>query len=229
MVKKEKPKVDHDKERSKRRKDKESGVARGIDFQFVSNVINFDFPQDVDSYIHRVGRTARGNNKGTALSLVAGKELNRLQEVESHLAEQMGMSAEDDDTIFKPYKFKMEELDGFRYRARDAWRAVTKIAIREARLKEIKQEIFNSSKLKSHFEANPKDIQVLRHDRALHTVKQQSHLKAVPDYIVPSALKKVSNLGKRSRGKFGKGQGESLAKKKYEKKKSDPLRALIKK
>jgi len=59
----------------KRDKDKESGVARGIDFQFVSNVINFDFPVDTDSYIHRVGRTARGKNKGCALSLVAAREL----------------------------------------------------------------------------------------------------------------------------------------------------------
>ncbi|CAG2066630.1 unnamed protein product, partial [Timema podura] len=49
----------------KRRKDKESGVARGIDFQCVSNVINFDFPLDVNSYIHRAGRTARGNNQAS--------------------------------------------------------------------------------------------------------------------------------------------------------------------
>lgn len=48
---------------SKRHKDKESGVARGIDFQFVSNVINFDFPLDISAYIHRAGRTARGNNQ----------------------------------------------------------------------------------------------------------------------------------------------------------------------
>ena len=52
-LKKAEHKVDKDKDNSKRVKDKESGVARGIDFQFVANVINFDFPSEPDSYIHR--------------------------------------------------------------------------------------------------------------------------------------------------------------------------------
>ena len=42
----------------------------------------------------------------------------------------------------------MEEIEGFRYRAKDAMRAVTKVAVREARLKEIKAELLNSQKLK---------------------------------------------------------------------------------
>lgn len=50
--------------------------------------------------------------------------------------------------IFQNFNFKLEEVEGFRYRAKDAWRAVTKIAIREARLKEIKYEMLNSKKLK---------------------------------------------------------------------------------
>ncbi|KAI6190767.1 RNA helicase [Aphelenchoides bicaudatus] len=54
--------------------DRESGVSRGIDFHFVSNVVNFDFPSTTDLYIHRVGRTARGFNRGTALSLISPHE-----------------------------------------------------------------------------------------------------------------------------------------------------------
>lgn len=46
----------------KNKNDKTTSVARGIDFFHVSNVINFDFPLDINSYIHRAGRTARGNN-----------------------------------------------------------------------------------------------------------------------------------------------------------------------
>merc|ERR1711936_39929 len=158
-------KVDKDKDNSKRVKDKESGVARGIDFQFVANVINFDFPAEPESYIHRVGRTARGVQQGTALSLISGQETKLLDNLELHLAEVCGG---DGEAHLKPYQFKMEELDGFRYRARDAWRSVTKIAVREARLKEIKMELLNSEKLKSYFEDNPRDKQLLRHDKALH-------------------------------------------------------------
>merc|ERR1719412_724745 len=230
-------KVDKDKAKSKRDKDQESGASRGIDFQFVSNVINFDFPRDVDSYIHRVGRTARGTAKGTALSLTSMKEMERVTMVEDALKLSRSSSTalnenvrEEDHSVFKPYRFRMEELDGFRYRAVDAWRAVTKIAIREARLKEIKAEMLNSVKLKTHLADNPRDVQILRHDKALHTVRQQVHLRNVPDYIVPNALKKMTaNSRKRGKKNFKGNGGMSLAKKKFEKRKSDPLRSLVSK
>jgi len=213
-------KVDKDKERSKRSKDKESGVVRGIDFQFVANVINFDFPESPESYIHRVGRTARGNQQGTALSLISGKENMLYDAVEQHLQE-----LSPGESQIKPYQFKMEELEGFRYRAKDAWRSVTKIAVREARLKEIKQEILNSQKLKSYFEDNPRDQQLLRHDKALHTVKHQEHLKNVPEYIVPETLKKMSGMGRNKNKRKNKKFKTKIsdAQKKFEKRKADPL------
>lgn len=68
-----------------RKKDAEYGVARGIDFQFVSNVINFDFPLTPSFYVHRVGRTARAGQMGTALSFVSLGEEKLLRAVESLL------------------------------------------------------------------------------------------------------------------------------------------------
>lgn len=50
--------------------------------------------------------------------------------------------------VFRTYEFCLEQVEGFRYRSRDAWRAVTRIAVREARLKEIKIELLNCKKLK---------------------------------------------------------------------------------
>jgi len=215
--KKKEKKVDADKEASKRVKDKESGVARGIDFQFVSNVINFDFPKSCDSYVHRVGRTARAGQTGTALSLVSGKEHPLLKEVEDKLQQISGSGT------LKPYQFKMEELDGFKYRAKDAWRAVTKVAVREARLKEIKQELLNSQKLTSYFEDNPRDRQVLRHDKSLHTVKQQEHLKNVPEYIIPQTLRTMAGMGGPRKKRKNFKPKTTDTQKKFNKRKADPL------
>ncbi|KAJ8339482.1 hypothetical protein SKAU_G00362680 [Synaphobranchus kaupii] len=181
-------------------KDKEYGVSRGIDFQNVSNVINFDLPTTVDSYIHRVGRTARADNPGTALTFVSPGELPLLAEIQDAL------TGENTDTALKPYGFKMEEIEGFRYRCRDAMRSVTKQAVKEARLKEIKQELLNSEKLKTYFEDNPRDLQLLRHDRDLHPAVIKPHLKNVPEYLIPSALKGLANpfTGRKKRWRPGK-------------------------
>ena len=54
----------------KKHTDQEFSLSRGIDFQNVSLVLNFDFPTDSSVYIHRAGRTARGAKRGTVLSLI---------------------------------------------------------------------------------------------------------------------------------------------------------------
>lgn len=93
------------------------------------------------------------------------------------------------------FNVDMTKVEGFRYRVEDAFRAVTKVAIKEARLKELKKEILASEKLKSHFEDNPHDLEALRHDRFLFTAKVQTHLKHVPIYLMPSRKRKVAATG----------------------------------
>ncbi|KAF8455342.1 P-loop containing nucleoside triphosphate hydrolase protein [Terfezia claveryi] len=61
-------------DKPKRKRDKEFGVSRGIDFHNVSCVLNFDLPTTSRSYTHRIGRTARAGKAGMALSFVVPAE-----------------------------------------------------------------------------------------------------------------------------------------------------------
>ncbi len=56
--------------------------SRGIDVESVSHVINFDLPQNHEDYVHRIGRTARANNTGTAISLINPAEELNLRKIE---------------------------------------------------------------------------------------------------------------------------------------------------
>ncbi|KAJ3604938.1 hypothetical protein NHX12_026989 [Muraenolepis orangiensis] len=171
--------------KTKGTKDKEYGVSRGVDFQNVSNVINFDFPKSVDSYVHRVGRTARAKNQGTALSFISHTEMPVHDEVKKSLIQENG------ECMLNPYEFKMDQIEGFRYRCRDAMRSVTKQSVKEARLREIKQELLKSEKLKTYFEDNPRDLQLLRHDGDLHPAVVKPHMRNVPEYLIPEVLRGV--------------------------------------
>ena len=115
-----------------------------------------------------------------------------------------------DDNI-KEYVFDMKQVEGFRYRMEDGLRSVTRAYVREARIKEIKNEVLNSDKLKvrftffftfslcndrfllthnvtylqAHFEDNPRDLAFLKHDKPLNPNRVQPHMKHVPSYLMP--------------------------------------------
>ena len=57
-------------------------LARGIDVQNVSLVINYDLPRDKESYIHRIGRSGRYGRKGCAVNFVTDSEENMLYSIE---------------------------------------------------------------------------------------------------------------------------------------------------
>ncbi|WP_221566795.1 DEAD/DEAH box helicase [Alkalihalobacillus sp. TS-13] len=58
-------------------------AARGLDVEGVSHIFNYDVPQDVESYIHRIGRTGRAGEKGMAITFIAPKDEKALAMIEN--------------------------------------------------------------------------------------------------------------------------------------------------
>jgi hypothetical protein len=64
-------------------------VARGIDIDDIRLVINYDVPHDSEDYVHRIGRTARTNNDGVALTFVNEKEQTNFKGIENFLEKEI--------------------------------------------------------------------------------------------------------------------------------------------
>jgi ATP-dependent RNA helicase RhlE len=77
-------------------------VARGIDVEAVSHVINYDVPENPEDYVHRIGRTARAGASGMAVTLLSGEENYALKDIEQLI----------DMTL------ERRDLDGFDYETR---------------------------------------------------------------------------------------------------------------
>mmetsp|Transcript_15919 Transcript_15919/g.36710 ORF Transcript_15919/g.36710 Transcript_15919/m.36710 type:complete len:679 (-) Transcript_15919:287-2323(-) len=215
--------------KSKKKKDEEYGVSRGLDFRNVSFVVNVDFPPSARSYAHRVGRTARGGAKGVALSLVekdsydehevlravqddqpkisnAGAATDTLQSSTAGSTDPSTDTPSNEQCQPSPLDFDLREIEGFRYRVEDVSRAVTKNSIKEARAAELRAEIMNSERLQAHFEDNPTDLQLLRHDRlATNASKVQEHLKHIPKYLLPRGMQ-VADLNRKRKRKKTRGE-----------------------
>ena len=52
-------------------------ASKGLDFPDIMHVINYDMPEDIENYIHRIGRTGRGNNTGVATTFVNSKSCDK--------------------------------------------------------------------------------------------------------------------------------------------------------
>ncbi|KAI6206267.1 hypothetical protein M3Y94_00889000 [Aphelenchoides besseyi] len=211
--------------------DKESGVSRGIDFHFVSNVVNFDFPSTTDLYVHRVGRTARGYNRGTAISFISPHERANFESVQEEINAQMGENA------IAPYEVRMSDFDGFFLRSREVLSAITKSVVREARLAEIKRQLLESKRLEAYFAKNPREKEALENDRGMCGLRLHSTgIAEVADYMVPKPLRgqnfrtidetgSANRRGHRGRKRSAFG-GASGPKRKFAKNSKNPLRTF---
>lgn len=65
--------------------------ARGVDIPNVDYVVNYDLPEVAENYVHRVGRTGRGNNKGVAVSFCSPEEREVLEEIEAFMGKEINV------------------------------------------------------------------------------------------------------------------------------------------
>ncbi|GJM90671.1 hypothetical protein PR202_ga06973 [Eleusine coracana subsp. coracana] len=180
--------------------DAEFGVVRGIDFKNVFTVINFDMPEDPTGYVHRIGRTGRANKTGASISLVSPEENDTFKAIQSMLHD----VEKNDSSCISPFPLlTTNAVESLRYRAQDVARSVTTRDIQEARRQDIKNEILNSEKLKSHFEENPRDLDLLKHDKLLNNKAIPAHLRDVPEYLIDPKTKEASNVVKLTMAAMG--------------------------
>jgi ATP-dependent RNA helicase SrmB len=64
-------------------------AARGLDIDDITHVINFDMPRKADIYVHRIGRTGRAGNKGTAISLVEAHDMAVIAKIERYMGDRL--------------------------------------------------------------------------------------------------------------------------------------------
>lgn len=77
-------------------------MARGIDVDRISHVVNYDLPSQAQDYVHRIGRTARAGASGTAISFLAAEQMGELRDIEVMLGQAL----------------PCRDLDGFAYMQR---------------------------------------------------------------------------------------------------------------
>jgi ATP-dependent RNA helicase RhlE len=84
-------------------------IARGIDVTDVTQVINFDLPENTENYIHRIGRTGRADKNGLAVTFVSEKDADTMAAIEALMQKKLDYSAVPEDVLFTEEMLEFEK------------------------------------------------------------------------------------------------------------------------
>jgi len=85
-------------------------ASRGIHVEGVTHVINYDFPQDAEDYVHRIGRTGRAGASGKAISLADEEYVYSLEAIEEFIGQKIDVAWADENMYAKEIKRTAEEM-----------------------------------------------------------------------------------------------------------------------
>jgi ATP-dependent RNA helicase RhlE len=94
--------------------------ARGIDIPGVDYVVNYDLPEQADNYVHRVGRTGRGRNKGIAVSFCSTEERELLAQIEKYTNNKIAVIEIDKKDYSETIDFSMDASSDWKTLLREA-------------------------------------------------------------------------------------------------------------
>ena len=84
-------------------------ASRGIDVKDVSHVFNYDLPQDVEDYVHRIGRTGRAGASGKAVSLADEEYVYSLEDIEKYIGQKIPVAWADESMYVREIRRTAEE------------------------------------------------------------------------------------------------------------------------
>jgi ATP-dependent RNA helicase DeaD len=90
-------------------------AARGIHIDDLTHVINYDLPDSVENYVHRIGRTGRAGKEGTAISIVHPLDRRKLREIEAHVRQRLVIAS-----IPTRAEIEARQLEKLQQRVREA-------------------------------------------------------------------------------------------------------------
>ncbi len=136
-------------------------AARGIDLPHLTHVINFEVPRNIETYIHRVGRTARMNNKGKAITIVSPKELHLISKIEKETEIKMKILER------LPEHIRLTNIEKYKERKKQE----------KQPLKKRKRSGLNKSWFKNSYKKfNPK--QKRKHKKSGRNIQESSYFKS---------------------------------------------------